>query len=76
MGRFTPLFEITTVTRTQGEGEARPLSTATHKTQVYLTPGFNVRPIAGWTFVLGVELPVTDARAFDYALRARVVVEF
>lgn len=68
VGRFTPLLELTTVAQTRG-GD-------THRIQVYVTPGFNVRPVLGWTFALGLELPVTDTKAFDYALRARLVVEF
>ncbi len=70
LGRFTPLLELTTVTQTRGR------DAVTHKTQVYLTPGFNVRPFPGSTFAVGLELPVTEARTFDYALRARFVVEF
>jgi len=44
--------------------------------QLYLTPGFNVRPLPGTTVRIGVELPVTDARTFQYAIHAGLVWEF
>ena len=69
---FTPLLELTTVTRTRGDDEDGLLG----RTQVYLTPGFNTRPWPGTTLRLGVQLPVTDAREFDYALHAGFVREF
>ncbi|HEU5197278.1 MAG TPA: transporter [Methylomirabilota bacterium] len=70
--KFTPLVELTTVTQTRGDKEEGLL----HKTQVYITPGFNVRPLPGMTFRMGVDLPVTDARKFDYAIRSGLVIEF
>jgi len=45
-------------------------------TQVSLTPGFNVRPWPETTFAVGIELPVTHVREFDYALRARFIRDF
>jgi hypothetical protein len=71
---FTPFLEIDTVTRTTGprEDEDRLVG----RVQVYLTPGFNVRPLPGMTFRAGVELPVTSAREFDYAVHAGLVWEF
>jgi len=69
---FLPLLEVTTRTVTRG-GDDDPLF---HATQVSLTPGFNVRPWPETTFAVGIELPVTQARAFDYALRARFIREF
>jgi Putative MetA-pathway of phenol degradation len=70
--KFTPLVELTTVTQTRGDNEEGLRG----RTQVYVTPGFNVRPLPGTTFRLGIELPVTDARKFDYALRSGFVIEF
>jgi hypothetical protein len=69
---LTPLVELTTVTRTRGDnGDG-----LRGRTQVYVTPGFNTRPLPGTTLRLGVELPVTRARAFDYAVHAGLVWEF
>jgi hypothetical protein len=70
--KFTPLVELTTVTQTRGDNEEGLRG----RTQVYVTPGFNVRPLPGTTLRLGVDLPVTHARKFDYALRGGLVVEF
>ncbi len=73
--RFTPLLELTTVTRTRGEDEEDgPRIRGT--TQIYLTPGLNFRPLPRTTLRLGVQLPVTPAREFDYAIHAGLVREF
>ena len=69
---FAPLLELVTVTRTRG-GEDDDLR---HRTQVYLVPGVNVRPLAGTTLRLGVEVPLTNARTHDYAILGGVVKEF
>jgi hypothetical protein len=69
---FTPLLELTTRTLTRGDER----STWLHRTEVSLTPGLNLRPLPATTFALGIELPVTHAREFDYALRARLIREF
>jgi hypothetical protein len=69
---FTPLLELTTVTRTRGDDD----DGLRGRTQVYLTPGFNTRPWPGTTLRFGVQLPVTDAREFDYTLHAGFVKEF
>ncbi len=69
---FLPLLELTTRTVIRG-AEDDPLF---QKTQVSLTPGFNVRPWPETTFAVGIELPVTHAREFDYVLRARFIREF
>src|SRR5215468_7229007 len=61
---FTPLLELVTVTQTRGPAD-EPLH---HKAQVYLVPGFNIRPRPGWTIRAGVEVPVTSTKAFDYRL--------
>lgn len=72
---FTPFLELDSVTRTSGpEDEDAPR--LRDRLQLYLTPGFNVRPFPGVTFRAGVELPVTDARKFDYAVHAGLVWEF
>ena len=69
---YTPLLELTTRTVTRGEETSALL----HRMQVSLTPGLNLRLWPATTFALGIELPVTHARAFDYALRARFIREF
>ena len=70
--KFTPLLELSTVTRTRGDNEDGLLN----RTQVYITPGFNVRPLPGMTFRIGIDLPLTHAREFDYAIRSGLVIEF
>ena len=70
--KFTPLLELSTVTRTRGDNEDGLLN----RTQVYITPGFNVRPLPGMTFRMGIDLPLTHAREFDYAIRSGLVIEF
>ena len=69
---FTPLVELTTVTRTGGDDE----DGLRGRTQVDVTPGFNTRPLPGTTLRFGVELPVTRARELDYAVHAGLVWEF
>jgi hypothetical protein len=74
---FTPFVEMNSVLQTAGsgsqeEGEANLVG----RVQLYLTPGFNVRPLPGMTFRAGVELPVTSARQFNYAVHAGLVWEF
>lgn len=72
---FTPFLELDSVTRTTGaEDEDAP--TLRDRIQLYLTPGFNVRPLPGVTFRAGVQLPVTRARTFDYVVHAGLVWEF
>jgi hypothetical protein len=70
--RFVALVEVNTVTNLRGEDD--PL--LAKKTQVYLTPGFNVRVAPGTVARFGVQLPVTRAREFDYALKAGLTWEF
>ena len=72
---FTPFVEVNTVTQTVGSSD-EDASNLTHRVQVYLTPGLNIRPLPGMTFRAGVELPVTSARQFDYAVHAGIVWEF
>lgn len=71
---FTPFLEVGTVVLTRGsEEDVLPLR---DRPQLYLTPGFNVRPLPGVTFRAGIQLPVTSHREFDYAIHAGVVWEF
>lgn len=72
---FTPFLEFNTVKKTSGhqaEGEPR----LRDRTQLSLTPGLNVRPLPGMTVRAGIQLPVSDARAFDYTLHVGVTWEF
>ena len=39
-------------------------------------PGFNVKPLPNDTLRAGVQLPVTDAKEFDYQVRFAGVWEF
>ncbi len=62
-----PLLELTTVTRVQGalppgarDRRGRP--------QLYIAPGVNVQLLREVTLGIGIQLPVTSARTFDYAL--------
>lgn len=72
---FTPLLELNTVTMLQGsqDDESPKLR---DRTQVYLTPGFNVRPLPGMTFRAGLQLPTSAAQTFDYRVHAGLVWEF
>src|SRR5262244_1745683 len=69
---FSPLLELVTTTQTRGPAEGL----LHHKTQVYLVPGFNMRPRPGWTLRVGVQVPVTTAKSFDYRLLSALVIEF
>ncbi len=71
---FIPLLELVTVTQTRGPADDE--EGLLHKTQVYLVPGFNIRPRAGVTFRAGFQVPVTTAKAFDYQFLSALVVEF
>jgi outer membrane putative beta-barrel porin/alpha-amylase len=72
---FTPLLELNSVTMIQGAAEEDGPKLR-GRTQIYLTPGFNVRPLPGVTFRTGVELPTSSARTFDYRVRGALVWEF
>lgn len=66
-----PLIELRTQTTLRGgEESARGLP------RVTLVPGFNSRIAPGTPFRLGIELPVSRTRDFDYAVRAGLVHEF
>ena len=72
---FTPLLELNAVTMVQGpQDEGSPK--LRDRTQVYLTPGFNVHPLPGMTFRAGVQLPTSAAKTFDYRVHAGLVWEF
>ncbi len=77
---FTPLLELVTVTQTRGptgiEREAGGEESLRHKTQLYLVPGFNMRPRPGMTLRVGVQVPVTTAKSFDYRFLSALVMEF
>jgi hypothetical protein len=73
--RVTPLIELTTVTRVRGEDE-EDTPRLRGRTQVYLTPGVNFRPLPRTTVRLGIQLPVTGAREQDYVVHAGIVREF
>jgi len=64
---FTPFVEFRTTTPTVAED---------HRTQVTLVPGLNVKPFARSTLAVGVQLPVTHAREFDYQVRVLFIKEF
>jgi hypothetical protein len=68
---FTPFVELNTVVLTRTDD---PFLRGA--TQVYLTPGFNVRPLPGMTFRAGVQLPVTGEREFKWVVHTGLVWEF
>jgi len=70
---FTPFVELNSVTQTGG---TRDDGNIIGKVQMYLTPGFNVSPLPGMTFRAGVQLPMTSARTFDFAVHGGLVWEF
>jgi len=69
---FTPLLEVKLAQVTKGDADDPLLNRA----QVSILPGLNVRPFPGATIAAGVEVPLTSAKAFDYAVRALFVWEF
>ena len=69
------LLELNSVTMVPGSTEADSPKLR-GRTQIYLTLGFNVRPLPGVTFRTGVELPTSSVRTFDYRVRAALVWEF
>ncbi len=73
--RLTPLVELTTVSRLRGTDEEEGPRLRGHP-QLYVTPGFNVRPLPRTTVRFGVELPLTHERTFDYAILGGIVREF
>jgi len=73
---FRPLLEVSTVTQTRGPATPPGETALLHKTQVSLVPGFNIRPRPWMTLRVGVEVPVTTAKAFDYRFLSALVLEF
>jgi hypothetical protein len=71
---ITPLLELTIVSLLEGPPEEA--ATLRHRLQVYLTPGLNLRPRPGMTLRLGVQVPVTTAKQFDYAWLSGLIWEF
>ncbi len=62
-----PLLELTTVTRVGGT--PRPGGRDRRgQPQLYIAPGVNVQLLREVTLGIGIQLPVTSARTFDYAL--------
>ncbi len=62
-----PLVELTTVTRV--EGSPQPGNRDRRgQPQLYITPGVNAQLLREVTLGLGIQLPVTSARTFDYTL--------
>jgi len=64
---FAPFVEFRTTTPTVAED---------HRTQVTIVPGLNMKPFARSTLAVGVQLPVTNAREFDYQVRVLFIKEF
>ena len=73
---WRPLLEFVTVTETRGPASKVGEVSLLHKTQVSVVPGFNLRPRPGMTVRVGVEVPVTTAKVFDYRFLSALVVEF
>ena len=73
--RLIPFVELTAVSvlRSGGTEVSRRLR---DRVQLYLTPALNVQVLPEATLGLGIQLPLTEARAFDYALHASVDWEF
>ena len=62
-----PLVELTTVTRV--EGSPQPGNRDRRgQPQLYITPGVNAQLLRELTLGLGIQLPLTSARTFDYTL--------
>ncbi len=62
-----PLLELTTVTRVGGSPQPGDRDRR-GQPQLYIGPGVNVQLLREVTLGIGVQLPVTNARTFDYAL--------
>jgi hypothetical protein len=72
--RLAPFVELTTVTNiTAHQGVDERL---VGRPQVYVGPGLNIRIRPGLDFVLGIQAPLSDARAFNVGGRAGLVVDF
>jgi hypothetical protein len=64
---FSPFVEFRTTTPTVAED---------HRTRIILVPGLDVKPFPRSTLAVGVQLPVTSAREFDYEVRVLFIKEF
>jgi len=73
--RFIPLLELTTVRKVRGINE-EDSSALRGKEQIYLTPGLNLKLRDEVVLRFGVQLPVTNAREFDYAIHLGLSWEF
>jgi hypothetical protein len=62
-----PLLELTTVTRVGGSPQPGDRDRR-GQPQLYIGPGVNVQLLREVTLGVGVQLPVTNARTFDYTL--------
>jgi len=63
-------LELNSVTLFKGDPELKD------RTQLYLTPGVTVEPAKGWNVRAGVQLPLTNAREFDYQIGVAVMRSF
>jgi hypothetical protein len=68
-GWLIPLFDVSTVTKVRGR-DAPGAEDRRGRTQVYVTPGVNIQLRSAATLSVGVQLPVSTARSFDYALHS------
>jgi len=64
---FTPFIELRATKPTVAED---------HRPQVAVVPGLNMKPFPRSTLAVGVQLPVTSAREFDYQVRVLFIREF
>lgn len=60
--RLGLILELNSVTRVGGEAD----DGLNDRLQLYLTPGIAVEPAAGWNLRAGIQVPLTNARQFDY----------
>jgi hypothetical protein len=68
-GWLIPLVDVSTITKVRGR-DAPGAEDRRGQTQVYVTPGVNIQLLSAATLSLGVQLPVSTARNFDYALHS------
>jgi hypothetical protein len=57
---LTAILEVNAVTLVAGDPALRG------RGQVYVTPGFSLEPVPGWSFRAGVQVPLTSARELNY----------
>jgi hypothetical protein len=73
--QFFPLLELTTVRKVRGRNEEDSAALRGQE-QLYLTPGLNLKLRDEVVLRFGVQVPVTNTREFDYALRLGLSWEF